>query len=175
MTLWKSLEYSLPFTKLGEQIPSMLSSYAIQSLLVLESISKTLYFIFITSMVLIYFSQVGSEDCHKHQLGQLSRINNPNLWSPCSWMYWYYNLSAIIRSVHKDTGSSTKAKDVTNKETRTAVDHEKKSMSGWRKCVKKCVIDFWLGTWFGTLVFYRLYMYIYIYITLPVTSDAILN
>ena len=29
--------------------------------------------------------------------------------------------------VHNDTGSSTKAKDVTNKEIRTAVDHEKKS------------------------------------------------
>ena len=45
--------------------------------------------------------------------------------------------------VYNDTRSSKKAKDVTNKETRTAVDHEKKSMSSfwWWKCVEKCVID----------------------------------
>ena len=62
----------------------------------------------------------------------------------------------IISSVHRGTGSSNKTKVATNRETRKAIDHEKKFGSSFiidkkenlgvhfgveRKCVEKCVID----------------------------------
>ena len=55
-------------------------------------------------------------------------------------------------SVHKDARSS-KNKVVTNKETRKAVDHEKKSRSSfwWWICVEKCVVrDLSLVLWLLT-------------------------
>ena len=67
VTPWKSLEQSLLFTKFGKQIPLMLSSFAIWSLLVLESPVLHVHNVYSGK----FFSQVSFEDCHKHQLGQI--------------------------------------------------------------------------------------------------------
>ena len=45
----------------------------------------------------------------------------------CNSFFKFFTNNQEKIVVHNDTGSSTKAKDVTNKETRTTVDHEKKS------------------------------------------------